>query len=95
LSGLDYQSPWLCFVHQFHTQDKAAFFKHLHDVPHYLEGDNGVCEVCGVEFGYFKIPYEGFNEPAIILCPVHKDSKEYIRAKRRSEFPPEKSVKSF
>lgn len=72
--------------------------QHLHDFPHDLEGNNGVCEMCNVFIGPYKVPFEGLNEPMILLCDTClriPNSKEHVRAKRRAEFPPDKTVKSF
>ena len=65
-------------------------------MPHEIKGED-VCQRCGVQVEY-RIPFEGLNEPVIVLCDTCEkipNAKEYVRAKRRAEFPPEKTVKSF
>jgi hypothetical protein len=93
---LIYEAPWICHAHQYWTQDKKEFFEHLHNVPHRQYGDDN-CARCGI-FCHYDVEFTGLNEPVIPLCEVCKkipNVKEYVRAKRRAEFPPEKSVKTF
>lgn len=88
-----YEPPWICYKHSYWTQDKAAFFEHLHNVPHEIEGKD-ICHKCGVEVEY-RIPFEGLNEPVIVLCQACEkipNAREYVRAQRRAEFPPEKAA---
>lgn len=67
----------------------------MHSLPHeYIVNDN--CEKCGVLIVNGRVDFETLNEPIIPLCEACKkipNVKEYIRAKRRAQFPPSKSVK--
>jgi hypothetical protein len=66
----------------------------MHELPHeHIINDN--CEKCGVLIVNGRVPFETLNEPVIPLCEACKlipNVKEYIRAKRRVQFPPEKTL---
>ncbi len=70
--------------------------QHMHDVQHAATGSNAKCEKCKAKMKYYSVPYNGINEPVIILCDTCMkipNVYEFIRAKRRAEFPPSKMVK--
>jgi len=95
MSKVVYEAPWICYLHNFFTKNKVEFMQHMHDVPHTAQGNNAPCERCGKKIRQWKVPYFGINEPIIILCKACQaipNVIEFIRAKRRSEFPPSKAV---
>lgn len=70
--------------------------QHLHDVPH-EQIVKDYCMMCGVWYEG-NVPFRGLNEPVIVLCATCQQvpsAVEWVRAKRRAEFPADKTVKSF
>jgi hypothetical protein len=89
-SDLLYTAPWLCYSHGIVTFDKAFFFRHLLEEPHYHEGMDGTCESCGLYLPNWRCLYRGLKEPPIILCRICElipDIIQKIVDKRKSQYP--------
>ena len=89
-TDLLYTAPWICYEHGIVTFDKPFFFRHLLDVAHYQEGQDGTCESCGMHLANWRALYRGLKEPTIILCgkcELIPDIIQKIVDKRKADYP--------